>query len=129
MVQRRTMTASLLRIMCALALVMLGFALKPVVALSPTAELAAYQLPDGSIPSLCLTHTGEKPGKDAMPQNGCEACRLSASIILPQPPLVALPGGALTAASVVLERAFYLSPRLYPPSSGPRAPPSSVFQA
>lgn len=76
--------------MSALALVMVAFAHKPIT-LSPAygADLAAYVLPDGTVPAIC--HDGEN-GKDphkAHGDHGCEACRISAGAMLPAAPVVA----------------------------------------
>lgn len=118
------------RMLCALALLLVGFAHKPPVAaahaLTP-AELSLYTLPDGTLPDLCLTsedggakHDGGTFG------SGCEACRLSASVILPQP--------ADTAGEPVLREADRFVPvrieafyrQLFPPSAAPRGPPSGL---
>ena len=88
MAARRDGMAKFVRILCAIALLCLGFSHQP-----PTADAASisisdfeqYVLPDGTSPVLCLSdmdgqsHGGKKAG------NGCEACRLSASILLPAP--------------------------------------------
>lgn len=126
MVHKRTLSAALLHIMCAVALMMIGFAHKPVPSLLPEVQFAAYLLPDGKLPSLCVTDTGDEPGKNLPHHSGCDACRLSGAILLSEPPTVTLLVAELAAAAAVLERYFHLHPRLHPPSSGPRAPPSSV---
>jgi hypothetical protein len=74
---------------CALALLLLGMAHKPLTpraAPIPAAEIAAYMLPDGSLPEFCLpsndgtaSHHGHEAG------TFCEACRLAGSIIVPDP--------------------------------------------
>lgn len=118
------------RMLCALALLLVGFAHKPPVvvahALTP-AELALYTLPDGTIPDICMTsedggskNDGHKSG------SGCEACRLSASVILPQP--------GDTAGEPILREADRFVPvrieafhrQLFPPNAAPRGPPSGL---
>jgi hypothetical protein len=115
------------RIMCAMALLLVGFAHQPVVAtadeISPL-ELAQYRLPDGSLPILCITYKdadGKVHGKAYAP--GCEACRISSAAVLPAPPtdiyerLVSPRGEIVVAKSEAFHR------QLYPPNTGPRAPP------
>ncbi len=128
MVSKTTSWMKWLRMACAIALLSVGFAHKPldVQALSQV-ELAAYTLPDGTVPDLCL------PGDDGSGKlkhqmsHDCEACRLSASVVIPQPPAV---GGAVMASAQPLlppVRAEAFRQRLYPPGSGPRAPPSVLM--
>jgi hypothetical protein len=72
-----------LRLLCALALVMVGFAHKPVFA----AEASGYEvsvLPDGEIATMCLSSPGAS-GKKGVGGSSCEACRLSSSCLLPMP--------------------------------------------
>ena len=115
------------RILCAVALLFVGFAHQPVVAtadeISPL-EIAQYRLPDGSLPILCITYKdadGKVDGKAYAP--GCEACRIASAAVLPTPPtdvyerLVSQRGEIV----VVKSEAFYR--QLYPPNTGPRAPP------
>ncbi|MBB3290101.1 MULTISPECIES: hypothetical protein [Rhizobium] len=115
------------RILCAVALLFVGFAHQPVVAtadeISPL-EIAQYRLPDGSLPILCITYKdadGKVHGKAYAP--GCEACRIASAAVLPTPPtdvyerLVSQRGEIV----VVKSEAFYR--QLYPPNTGPRAPP------
>jgi len=115
------------RILCAVALLFVGFAHQPVVAtadeISPL-EIAQYRLPDGSLPILCITYKdadGKVHGKAYAP--GCEACRIASAAVLPTPPTdvyerLVSPRGEIV---VVKSEAFYR--QLYPPNTGPRAPP------
>ena len=77
-----------LRLLCALAL-MLALALhRPLVAspAGPGIDLAQYTLPDGTVPDLCLTGTGEDGTPlTALHRPSCEACRLHAIAALPGP--------------------------------------------
>ncbi|WP_425105902.1 hypothetical protein [Ancylobacter sp.] len=77
-----------LRLLCALAL-MLALALhRPPVAspAGPGIDLAQYTLPDGTVPDLCLTGTGEDGTPlAALHRPSCEACRLHAIAALPGP--------------------------------------------
>lgn len=115
------------RILCAVALLFVGFAHQPVVAtadeISPL-ELTQYRLPDGSLPILCITYKdadGKVHGKAYAP--GCEACRIASAAVLPTPPTdvyerLVSPRGEIVVAK---SEAFYR--QLYPPNTGPRAPP------
>jgi hypothetical protein len=116
------------RIACAIALLSVGFAHKPLELQAPSqVELAAYTLPDGSVPDLCIPgDDGSGTHKHDM-DHGCEACRLVASILVPQPPAV---GGAVMAAAgpvMPVARVEAFRQRLYPPGSGPRAPPQFLM--
>ncbi|WP_434713219.1 hypothetical protein NMA58_10155 [Rhizobium sp. YTUHZ045] len=74
-----------LRMLCALGLLLLGFAHQaPQAVASDGYDAAAYVLPDGSFASLCVT-VKEAEGKTVGFKPNCEACRLSASVILPTP--------------------------------------------
>ncbi|MBB4478209.1 hypothetical protein [Rhizobium etli] len=74
-----------LRMLCALSLLLLGFAHQaPQAAASDGYDAADYMLPDGSFASLCVT-VRDTGGKTVAFKPNCEACRLSASVILPTP--------------------------------------------
>lgn len=127
MANRHKMTRSLLHVLCTLALFFVGFAHKvPEVFgnLSPQ-EVAAYTLPDGTLPELCLPSTdGGDHGHGTALGTGCEACIISASIILPLPAEVAdrPPRQVGEAVLPVRYEAFYR--QIYPPNAAPRAPPA-----
>ncbi|MGV1755532.1 hypothetical protein ACQZ6F_11565 [Rhizobium sp. A22-96] len=121
-------TRLLVRILCAIALLSVGFAHRPAVAsaaeLTPV-ELAQYRLPDGTLPVLCVTERtpdGKEHSKAYMP--GCEACRISAAILLPTPPTDICEHLAFVREDIVVTRDEAFRRQLYPPNSGPRAPPS-----
>ncbi len=63
----------------ALAMLTLGFAHHGASARAADAFLAAYTLPDGSVPDLCLTQTGAPGDADDHAAAPCEACRLTAA--------------------------------------------------
>lgn len=68
-----------------LSLLLVGFAhTVPAQPLEP--DLAAYTLPDGSIPVICMTGSGEEPAGNAG-FGRCEFCRISSAIALPEPPV------------------------------------------
>ncbi|MGZ2482309.1 hypothetical protein ACVITL_000832 [Rhizobium pisi] len=123
-----------LRILCAVALVFVGVAHQvPAAAagdLGP-AELAQYVLPDGTLPTLCVTVTdkSDQGQHDKAHSHGCDACRISASTLLPTPTDVA---GAPIPFAVTVElpiRAEAFHRQLFPPNTGPRAPPSDPIPA
>lgn len=119
----------MVRIVCALALVFVGLAHQvPAVAgdaLDPVA-LAQYVLPDGTLPSICVTITddsGKEHGKIGH-LTSCEACRIGDSVVLPVPgDVVGAPVGFVVAVEL-LRRIEGFHRQLYPPNRGPRAPPS-----
>ena len=74
-----------LRMLCALSLVLLGLAHQaPQAVASESYDASAYVLPDGTFASLCVT-VKDTDGKTVAFKPNCEACRLSASVILPAP--------------------------------------------
>jgi hypothetical protein len=113
--------------LCALALLFVGFAHQPPSLAGENKSYAAYRLPDGTMPSLCITLVG-KDGKDSGDHRlhvpNCEACRINAAVLLPAP-------GDATGAQPVYElpelphwKAEAFHRQIYPPNTGPRAPPS-----
>jgi hypothetical protein len=115
------------RILCALALVFVGFAHQPSVSnadeLTPT-ELAQYQLPDGTLPVLCVTYKGadgKEHSKAHAPE--CEACRISSAVLLPPPPTDVCEHLAFIGQDVLAPKTEAFHRQLYPPNTGPRAPP------
>ncbi|MCO4317007.1 hypothetical protein M8997_007415 [Phyllobacterium sp. 21LDTY02-6] len=113
------------RILCALALVLVAFAHKPVAIADPAPiDLAAYALPDGTLPTLCLTDQGsDDDHKSSWHGTGCEACRLSASFILPVPPKANDPSVVPLPSLNVKREAALIARSAYPPAAPPHAPP------
>lgn len=116
---------ALTRLVCVLALILVGFAHKPLSAAPLAVQFSAYMLPDGTLPTLCLNEDPTTPVGLAK-MDGCDACRLTGAILLPEPPRI---GVALAhfAEAPAPKRPFFLAERLYPPSSGPRAPPAMIL--
>ncbi|WJH41689.1 hypothetical protein N7E02_15485 [Aliirhizobium terrae] len=122
------------RLICALALIMIGFAHKPPASNHPVfnlAELAAYTLPDGTIPTLCITVTDDDHTDhhqhDGHLAKGCEACRIAAAAALPSPSDHAHAGIVRSFTAVAIPA--YAQPslhRILPPNQGPRAPPTEM---
>jgi hypothetical protein len=123
--------SNVVRILCVLALVMVGFAHKPLAALPTAVQFAAYILPDGTLPTLCVTDNGAQKGDPsrALHDTGCDACRLAATILMPEPPAIGAQAIEFSIAIRIAERQYRIERALYPPSSGPRAPPPTVILA
>ncbi|MBY5357670.1 hypothetical protein HFO94_29850 [Rhizobium leguminosarum] len=122
------------RVVCALALLFVGFAHQvPAFAkdsFSPVA-LAQYVLPDGTLPTLCITvvdDSGKEHGKIGH-LSPCEACRIGATILLPQPGDETGMRIGFTVATELPRRVEILHRQLYPPNTGPRAPPTDPILA
>lgn len=128
-----------MRILCALSLLLLAFAHQPIVGTQPLSTAVEafeatdnvvynYALPDGTVFSICLTRNGNplSDHSDYTYRSFCEACRISASILLPVPQETGGPIVQLASSSEVLITAPDL-PRIdhYPPSAPPQAPPVS----
>jgi hypothetical protein len=116
-----------MRILCAIGLVFVGFAHQPPISaadeLTP-AQLAQYRLPDGTLPILCVTYKdadGKTHNKTHAP--GCEACRIAAAVVLPAPPTDVGEHLAFVGEDIFLPKTEAFHRRLYPPNTGPRAPP------
>jgi hypothetical protein len=122
-----TSLAKAVRLLCVLCLVMIGFAHKPVESAS-TGSIPVYVLPDGSVASICIPgDPGKSPTKAS--SHGCDACRLSSTALLPTPHDHC--GQPLAYAQIVKvqQRQYRLVRQIYPPSSGPRAPPHAVMMS
>ena len=118
-----TRWAACLRILCAVALLSLGFAHQPASASQPTAlELAQYVLPDGTFADLCLNDTVDGKVKHVV-STKCEACRIAGGLLMPPP--ADLDGEVLAflrvAALPLVAEA--LQSRRERPGAPPRAPP------
>ena len=78
-------SAWLVRLVCMAALVFVSFAHRPAqTATIDPLELAAYMLPDGSLPDLCVTAIDED-GKSSHHVAPCEFCRIASTFALPLP--------------------------------------------
>ncbi|HEV7305818.1 hypothetical protein [Ensifer sp.] len=113
------------RLIAVFALAFLAVAHKPLTAktLSP-AEIAAYQLPDGTVAEICFGMGGvdHEGGKSQSMAPVCEACRLSGAVLLPAPPAesVRADNGIWLISTARLEGGIVHQPlRLLPPSRGP----------
>lgn len=118
------------RILCALALLLVGFAHKtPVLdgASIRSAELSQYVFPDGTPHVLCLPgEAGDAEHDHPDFGSGCEACRLSASVLLPTPENTT--GWLIRPADrFVPIRVETFSRPLLLPNAAPRGPPSELI--
>ncbi len=117
----------MVRMLCALALVFVGFGSQPGISSQGTltpAELAQYRLPDGTLPILCITYQdedGKFHGKVHVP--GCYVCQTAAAVLLPSAPVVDYGHLPFAVAPSVEQGQVAFHRRLHPPNSGPRAPP------
>jgi hypothetical protein len=112
-----------LRMLCAVALLFVGFAHRPAVASMPVGlEMAQYVLPDGSFADLCLDGMVDGKTKQAVPGK-CEACRIGGAMLTPEPAGLAVT--VLTfrrvAALPLVEEALHSKRER--PGAPPRAPP------
>ncbi|PYE89338.1 hypothetical protein [Phyllobacterium leguminum] len=116
---------NLARFLCALALVLLAFAHKPVDFKSGGYDLAAYTLPDGTVPVLCQPSGGDDQGGHDGHLYGqdCEACRIASGLDCPVPTKASgpLPDSGAVIASVLAAPVILRDS--YPPSAPPQAPP------
>lgn len=126
MTQRPTCSWHWMRIVCALSLLLVAFAHKPLDVSggfqgSIDTSLSAYVLPDGSVPDICLT--GNDDGSHHVAASDCEACRLSASVgLVSSLDSVGLDCGFIPEQAKLAEAAA-LAAAAIRPGSGPRAPP------
>ena len=78
-----------LRIVCALLMLSLGFAHKPVQAAPVAAFDEAYRLPDGTFAEICSEHLPKTQSQHGKHEGSailfCEACLLASSILVPTP--------------------------------------------
>lgn len=129
MIDVATGLAKWVRMLCALALLGVGFAHQPPVvgahAVSQ-AELARYAFPDGSLPVLCLPGDDDGANGTMGYGTGCAACRLNADFVLATP--VDMAGSPLLHPADVAAppRAEPFARRILPPNSTPRAPPAGL---
>jgi hypothetical protein len=117
-----------IRMICVVALVLLGLAHRPVATPAPQfspQEIAALTLPDGTVPELCLPSEDGKDKTHAATSD-CEACRVSATALLPAPADAVGMRMPLVAALTLPQPAEAHYRQLFPPDSHPRAPPATA---
>lgn len=112
--------------LCALSLLLVAFAHKPVLSSATAAayadvNIADFILPDGTLPDLCLDSGGTGEHASA---GHCEACRIVSSVDLPSPfDGYVINRWIAVADLVVPQDARFTRPALRP-SASPRGPPS-----
>ncbi|KWV60083.1 hypothetical protein AS026_27100 [Rhizobium altiplani] len=120
----------MLRMTCAIALLFVGFAHQPPSfakgAFLPS-EFAEYILPDGTLPVICISGKADGMSKHdtAQQAQGCEACRIAASVLLPVPDKYRGERPRITTAAMRPYEEDGSFRRVLPPNIGPRAPPAS----
>ncbi|KPF41765.1 hypothetical protein [Rhizobium sp. AAP43] len=74
--------AKILRILCAMVFLSVGFAHRTPAAIATDFQSAAYSLPDGTFADLCIADRGHTRSHQT---GDCEACRLAGAVLLPVP--------------------------------------------
>ena len=114
----------IIRAVCALSLLLLSFAHRPVVSPSPSTlssvELAAYALPDGTGLAFCLSGIN---GDESGVERPCEFCRIAGSFILPMPSKNVTPYGLPVPVAFVIPVDMHRACAGFPPAAPPRGPP------
>lgn len=102
----------------ALAVATLGVAHRPVAPAAPT-ELAAYALPDGTLPTLCAHEDAQAPASVA--PGGCDACALASApgLAPPQQKWLSAPAFVRRTAWIDPQGQFRAAARPAPVSRGP----------
>jgi hypothetical protein len=112
------------RLLCAFSVALVAFGHAPLsLPRAGTLALASYTLPDGSQPVICITDTAGKGDHKLAHGNGCEACRVSSSFLVPAPDCVASIGRIGIPAVLPLPATPRTVRAAYPPSAPPQAPP------
>lgn len=131
MTDRRSGMMKGVRILCALALLFVGFAHKvPMLdgAFAQSAEFSQYVFPDGTPHVLCLPgEAGDDEHDHPGFSSGCEACRLSACVLAPAPEDTAGWLIRLPVDRFMPKRVETFSRRLLLPNAAPRGPPSRLI--
>ncbi|WP_350092373.1 hypothetical protein [Hoeflea sp.] len=118
-----------LRFVCALSLLLVAFAHKPLgfpdrTAAYGAAEIAAFVLPDGSLPDICLAGGDSERHHDAF--TGCEACRLAAAPGLPSAPDAMAIICPLSSERPVFPETAPIVAQVLRQGAAPRAPPPAL---
>lgn len=124
----------LTRIICVIAFVVVGFSHKePILPdASAATEFAQYALPDGSVPTLCVTSADDhaRHGEDSSHEHAssfdCEACRLAVSILLPQQADIVGQTARFYVRAEQNVAGIATANQLFPANTQPRAPPFSL---
>ncbi|WP_337270090.1 hypothetical protein [Oryzifoliimicrobium ureilyticus] len=113
------------RLLCVLALVLLGLGHQPP-AFAGT-EATQISLPDGTVPSLCITGSEKihdhQHSHDGSGLYKCEACRIAAGTLLPSPPEFGELYGRPPVSEKLSSEIRQSDGRFLVSHKGPRAPP------
>lgn len=130
---KANMAQWLMRMICAIALLFVGFAHQAPVfaggAFVPL-EFAEYALPDGTLPVICIA--GKVEGKHRHEQAHavqCEACRISSAALLPDPVCGPSDRFRIEANAARPTKVVVVHGQLFPHSRGARAPPGTLARA
>ncbi len=126
--RRATWMGIATRVFCAIALLSLTLAAPAEASTRALSgdEIAHYMLPDGSLPSLCVT-VPDGSGQGKIVKLGASTLGLHHhDVILPVPAEPAGPQLVIVSHEMAPARPDALRHLLYPPGAGPRAPPASA---
>lgn len=111
------------RLLGALALVLVAFAHRPLPAVSTLPDATAYAFPDGSIPVICVTSPGEDAPRDVRHGLPCDACLVAGAVLLPPPADLDLPAFGKSATASPPAANLALPRAAWSPAAPPTAPP------
>ena len=111
------------RLVSALALVVVAFAHRPLDLGGNVPDASAYAFPDGSVPVICVTLPAEKDDPHASHALPCDACLIAGAIAVPTPIEIAevVPRPAERVTFAATETVFVRP--AFPPAAPPQAPP------
>jgi hypothetical protein len=112
------------RVLAALALVLVAFAHQPLEARGKgVPDASAYAFPDGSIPIICVTlpaRSSKAPAPHVLP---CSACLIAGSVLVPIPAAFAAPPFGAGDAVVDTPWERLVARAAFPPQAPPQGPP------
>jgi hypothetical protein len=111
------------RLISALALVLVAFAHRPLDLGGNVPDASAYAFPDGTVPVICVTAPAEKGDPHATHALPCDACLIAGAIAVPTP--IETGAAALRPAENVafaVAEPVFVRPA-FPPAAPPQAPP------
>tara|TARA_R110000803_G_scaffold79103_1_gene144595 strand:+ start:2194 stop:2604 length:411 start_codon:yes stop_codon:yes gene_type:complete len=116
-----------IRILCVIALMLVGFSHKlasfGTLPQNTQASLTSYALPDGTLPILCLGGQAADPDNDRGMLDTCEFCRIATSVTLPDNPQLPEPVEFVSRALAHLPARVEWQATTYDTPAVPRAPP------
>ncbi|WP_457582585.1 hypothetical protein [Ensifer canadensis] len=113
------------RIFCALVFAVFALVQLPAgAAMRAAPDMAAYVLPDGSLPDLCVTGHDDPDGKGGTKAHGCQSCCLASPLLLPTPQAFHAKTASVFLALSSPAAGLLLARQVLLAGSGPRAPPA-----